>query len=337
MNTIPRSILMAVSPLQFSINPDNIAEGFTQSEMQTLDNCAEKWYLAYNMMLKRNGAFSWALTYGSWIHEALEQWYTNGCEDYTWAPEIPMKVKQFMSVATLADEEYWKEVGRVTMEVYTSYYKKDRKILQLLQNLGPEQIVEIEFEGIRLKGMIDLPFRHLMYKKKYIMDHKTCSRIDKQTTMGWDFRFQFMFYNWLAWKKWPKKNFRGTFINAIKKPGLIWNRQKESLPEHIVRVNQHMLDKYEEYFYRERLPNTKDSLQRFEDTMLRPKLNRIKMLRDPKISDETKFAFLRNKNTDHCLAYGKPCEFLAACQHGLEIEAFQYHVRETKHEELIAE
>lgn len=323
-----------VTPLQFSINPDNIAEGFTQSEMQMLDDCPEKWYLTYNMMLKKRGAFSWALQYGTWIHSALEEWYTSGCRSYTWEPEIPMHVKKFLSAPMLALEEYWREIGRVQMQVYVSHYKKDRKVLQLLQKLGAEQIVDLSFEGIRLKGLIDLPIKHLLRNANFIMDHKTCSRLDKQTTMGWNFRFQFIFYNWLAWKAWPEYKFKGTIINAIKKPALQFNPQKESVHEHTQRVQESMMEKPDEYFYREPLLLTKGNLQEFEDTILKPKLHRIKLFRDPKISDEIKFAILRNKNTSHCVAYGQACPFLPACQHGLETEAFQYHVRETKHEEL---
>lgn len=326
--------MKAIDPQQFTINPGNIAEGFTQSEMQTLDDCAEKWYLSYNLLLKKRGSFSWALTYGSWIHSALEEFYT--CKGrYTWEPEIPMDKKKFMSAAMLADEDYWREIGRVQMEVYASYRKKDLKILQPLQD-GVEQILDIEFEGIRFKGMIDLVLFHTLHNGNFIMDHKTCSRIDKQTTMGWDFRFQFMFYSWLAWKKWPDLKIKGTLINAIKKPGL-QRKQGESIQAFGQRVNFDMLEKPEAYFYRERLLLTKGALQRFEDTILRPKINRIKLFRDPKISDETKFAILRNKNTGHCLAYGQACPFLACCQHGTEIEGFQYHTREHKHEELETE
>lgn len=322
-----------VDPLQFSINPDNLDQGFTQSEMQTLDDCAEKWYLGYNLMLKKRGTFSWALQYGSWIHAALEEWYTSGCKHYTWEPELPAKQRGFMNAEMLSLEDFWREVGRVQMEVYTSHYKQDRKVLQLLQD-GVEQIIEIEFEGIKLKGMIDVLFFHKLREQNLIMDHKTCSRLDKQTTMGWDFRFQFMFYSWLAWKKWSDIKIKGTMINAIKKPGLIYNPSKENIEGYGARVNQHMLEKPEEYFYREVLLLTKGKLQQFEDTILRPKLNRINLFRNPKISDEIKFSILRNKNTGHCNAYGQACPFLPACQHGLEIEGFQYNVREHKHEEL---
>lgn len=323
-----------IEPLGFAINPENIDQGFTQSEMQTLDDCAEKWYLSYNLMLQKREQFSWALTYGSWIHAALEEWYTSKCKHYTWEPEIPMAKKKFMSAAMLAEEDYWREVGRVQMEVYTSHYKGDRKTLQPLQN-GIEQIVEIEFEGLKLKGMIDFRMFHTLREGNYMMDHKTCSRLDKQTTMGWDFRFQFMFYLWLVWKNWPDVKSKGMIINAIKKPTLrIGTEKGESIEAFGQRVNQHMLEKPEEYFYREALPLTKGSLQKFEDTILRLKLNRFKMFRDPKVSDEYKIAILRNKNTGHCLSYGQPCPFLPACQHGLELEGFQYNVRETKHEEL---
>lgn len=320
----------------FTINPANLAEGFTQSEMQLMDDCPEKWYLTYNLMLKKRGEFSWALQYGTWIHGALEEWYTSGCKRYTWEPELDNKHKQFMGAAKLAEMDYWVAVGRLQMEMYVRHYKADRKNLQPLQD-GIEQVVDIEFEGIRLKGMIDLRMFHVLRDKNMMLDHKTCSRIDKQMTTGWAFRFQFMFYLWLVWKKWPKSKTRGMIINAIRKPGLVFNKQKESIEEHIQRIQIDMMEKPESYFYREALPLTKGALQRFEDTILRPKLERIKMFRDPHVSDKIKFAILRNKNTNHCMAYNHPCQFLGACKNGLDIEAFQFHVREVKHEELETE
>lgn len=321
-----------VIPIEFVINPKLIAEGFTQSEMQCWDNCPEKWYLGYNLMLQKKGKHSWALTYGSWMHDALEQYYKTKGRRWTWNPEL--KDRGFLDAETLAEYEYWAGLGQIQMEIYQSYYKHEFEIFGAEEI---ESIVEVDFEGVRLKGMIDMLTSVSTKKGHYILDHKTASRFDANTTMGWDFRFQFLFYCWLAWKnpEWQGKyRVRGFIPNGIKKPALR-QKQGEGLPQFLERIRQDMLQRPEEYFYRDTLVMTKDSRQRFEDNILRPKIQRIKMLLDPKVSKSIKEMLVRNKNTDYCMQYGKPCEFFNICRNGIEIEGFAYRIRKAKHQELI--
>lgn len=316
--------------LDFEINPEMIGQGLTQSEMQTWDNCAEKWYLGYNLLLARRGKFSWALTYGGWCHSAWEEWYSTKGKRWHWNPVI--KDQKFLSAEVLSDMDYWQKLGKLQMEIYTSHYKGDFNFFKIE---AVEEIVEVEFEGILLKGMIDLLVWSNQFKGYYMIDHKTTGKLDKQVTMGWDFRLQFMFYCWLARKKWGKDMpIKGYFVNAMKKPELK-RGVNESVDSFLQRVQTQMLEEDKKYFYRERLLLTKDDLQYFEDHILRPKIERVKMLLNPKISDEIKMFLVRNKNTDHCLTYGKPCEFMAACRKGLHLEKESFRIRPYKHEELI--
>lgn len=320
-------------PIEFVINPALIGEGVTQSEMQTADNCGELWYLRYNLMLGLRGKFSWALTYGSWIHAALEEFYKT--KGKRWHIDPVIRDKQFLRGDTLKDIDYWTQLAEVQMSIYASHYKGDFAFWQIKQT---EFIVDFEFEGIRLKGMIDLFVKSLVHKGYYVVDHKTTGRLDKQTVLGWDFRLQFMFYCWLAWKMWGDElPVHGYYINAMKKPQLRRNPDKESIPAFLQRVQTDMMANDEKYFYRERLRLKKGDLQRFEDTILRPKLFKIKLLLNPKVDDSIKAAIIRNKNTDHCMHYGQPCEFMRACQHGLELEKFSFHRRKVKHQELVEE
>lgn len=318
--------------VDFEINPDFLAEGMTQSEMQTWDNCPEKWYLTYNLLLQSKGSFSWALTYGTWIHAALEEFYASKGKRWTWDPVLPSGGK-FLTNEIMQQSEYWMRLGKLQMEIYTSHYKGDFTFFDIDCT---EEVVDYTFEGVRLKGMIDMYVYSKAHKGFYVLDHKTTSRIDPQTIQGWDFRLQFMFYCWLGWKMWPKKPVHGFFINAIKKPALRQGKD-ESLDTFLQRVQTDMLKRPEEYFYRDRMRLKKADLQHFEDTILRPKLQRVKMLLDPSIPPSVKSMLVRNKNTDHCLTYGKPCAFLNACKNGLEIERHAFTVRANKHEELESE
>lgn len=328
MSSKPISLIV-----DFEINPEMISEGLTQSEMQCWDNCAEKWYLGYNLMLQLRGKFSWALTYGSWIHESLEEFYRTKGKRWSWDPKL--KDVQFMRAERLVERVYWERLGQLQMEIYASHYKHDPSFMRIE---ATEEIIDIEFEGVRLKGMVDVYLYSKKHEGYYMMDHKTTGRLDKQTVLGWDFRLQFMFYCWLARQKWGKEMpVHGFFINAIKKPQLRFNAQKESLDGFLQRVQTDMLQAPEKYFYRERLRLKKGDLDHFEATILRPKLDRVRMLFDPKIPASVKSMLVRNKNTDYCLHYGQPCEFINACKNGLKLEKHAFRKREHKHMELAEE
>jgi hypothetical protein len=314
----------------FQINPHSLAEGATQSEMQTWDNCPEKWYLQYNLMLARRGDFSWALVYGTWIHSALEEFYKSRGKRWHLDCTIPADVRSLLPAKTLEQEEYYVKLADVQMACYASMYKGDKSFWKVI---ATEEIVDLTFEGIRLKGMIDLVVESETYGGYYIVDHKTTSSLDPSVLEGWDFRLQFMFYVWLARKKWPDKKIRGYYINAMKKPQLK-RKQTESMDTFLQRVQNDMLTRPEAYFYRQRLKLMKGSMKHFEKEILAPKLNRIRMMRDNSIPDSVKISLVRNKNTDHCLHYGRPCQFLAACKNGLDVESHAFHVREHKHTEL---
>jgi hypothetical protein len=85
---------------------------------------------------------------------------------------------------------------------------------------------------------------------------------------------------------------------------------------------------------RKRLDLTTDAMKNFEQHILLPKLQRIKMVSDPETPEELKRMMTLNKNTDACHAWNRPCEFFAICQNGLKNEAFNYETKPEKHAEL---
>lgn len=325
-------------PEDFHLNPDLLTEGITQSEMQTLDNCPERWNNRYNLMIEKKGEFAWSTTYGGWIHSALEEWYSSGCRQYSLNFNFRHKPLS-PNPEWRREKEYYEALAEVQMQVYTSFYKNDKKVLRL-KDAKVEEIVRLEYEFddrvFLLTGMIDMLVYHEGRRGFFTLDHKTSQRMDRSTVMGWDFRFQFMFYCWLAKKKWPKIKILGWIPNGIKKPQLRWNQDKEDLQEHMARVRTDMLEFPDKYFYRDVLPFTKNAIERFERVSLRPKLIRYKLLTDPKTPMEVKVALGRNQNSDYCVKYGAKyaCPYLPLCQKGPEINGFMYQKREHKHEEL---
>lgn len=313
---------------EFEINPEIIDEGFTQSEMQLWDNCPEKWYLGYNLMLQRRGKFSWPLTYGGWVHGGLEEFYLTKGKRWSINPVIPNK--NLLSNDVLADFDYWKMLAKIQMEIYASHYKHDFKFFQVD---SVETVADIVWRGVRLKGKLDVYAWSTAHKGFYVIDHKTTGRLDKQTVLGWDFRLQFMIYCWFASKLWPDKPVHGYFINAIKKPQLRQGKD-EPISAFLQRIQCDMMARPEMYFYRERLRLKKIDLAHFEEKILAPKIDRIKMILNPKVPDSIKSMLVRNMNTDYCMHYGQPCEFMNACKNGLDIERHAFRKRTTKHEEL---
>lgn len=302
-------------------------EGWTQSEITTMDDCSMIWFWRYGMLLRRKGWFSWASVYGTAFHSTMEEMYATGGK--RWAP-APLIVPDgiTLNAKQLTEKEYWERTLAVQTECYAERWKDD---FQLFKVEKLERDVDIVFEGIRLRGKIDLTF-FTNDGRLWLLDHKTTSRLDLKTVAGWDFRFQFMFYLWLAMKEFPDMPFAGYYINAIKKP-TIRQKQNESIDAFFARLQMNMSMEPDEYYYRDRLLLTKTSISHFEETVLRPKLNRIKLLTNPDVSDMIKRTLVMNPNTNRCQLYGV-CEYLPLCQHGYSRESFQFEQRGAKHEEL---
>jgi hypothetical protein len=317
------------------------AEGSTQSEMTTMDNCGQLWWWRYAMMLKMRGGFSWALTYGSACHQAWEEMYATQGKRWS-VPDLNtfLPPGTSLTLQQQKDKEYWQGVLRIQLECYFAYYKED---FEIFKTERVEQIADIyfEFEGqrIRLKGMLDLIVCNVANKGRWLFDHKTTRDLQLKTVLGWDFRFQFMFYLWLSHKideaAGNDDKFRGYYINAMKKP-TITVRKNDTLDMFFERLRNEMLMEPEKYYYRQSLLLNKGSIAYFEEKVLGPKLKRINLLTNPEISDSIKLSIVNNMNTDHCQRYGM-CEFLPLCQHGFDLEGFRYEERSAKHEELEAE
>lgn len=307
---------------------ENFALGFTQSEITTWDDCAEKWYLGYNHMLQKKGEFSWHFVYGDAFHRSLEAWYASGGVPSVASLQFPLGV--ILSNEQEAEAKLKQKILDVQMERYFSYYRDDLTLQEIWLN---EQIITVEFEGVKLTGKLDRGFT--FQGIDVLVDHKSAGRFDPASLNGWHFRFQFMFYLWLARMAFPKRILNRFQVNMLKKPAL---RQgvKESIETFVARVRQDMIQRPEEYFKRVELSTIKGSMEHFEERVLKPKIQRIKMLTqcsDPAIIE----VLVRNQNTSNCVKYGSTCQFLPICQNSWKLEGFQYQQRETKHEELEAE
>lgn len=310
------------------LRPENFALGFTQSEIGTWDDCAEKWYLGYNHMLRKRGEFAWYFVYGDAFHTTLSNWYATGISKIA-GLQFPEDV--ILSNEQQADARKWQMILEVQMERYFTYYQDDLRAMKIWLN---EEIIEFTWQDVKLTGKIDLGYNLSGDSENVLMDHKSAGRFDPNALNGWQFRFQFMFYMWLT-EKVTKRKIGKFVVNGMKKPALKQGKD-ESVESYCIRIKQDMIQRPEEYFKRVPLPMIRGSMEHFEKRVLQPKIDRIKLLTqgtDSVMID----ALVRNQNTNNCVKYGNTCQFLPICQNGFKAEGFQYILRENKHEELEAE
>ena len=314
----------------------NFNEGFTQSELTTLDNCPEKWFQRYYLKRRKKGTFSWSLVYGSAVHATLENWYkSRGESEATAMLQFPEDV--ILTSEEEAQKAYFEALLPVQFERYMARYPHD--VTSVFHSIvSVEEHLETTFEGIRLRGKIDLTVRNLDGDLLQF-DHKTSSRIDNTIIDGWEFRFQFMFYVWLRWKCTGERPSKFC-INAIKKPAL---RQKkdESTDSFVARIGADMCQEPDKYFQRIWLPFTKDSVENFETYILIPKLIKLRQIYSEAVEHKDipipieQNPIVRNLNTDNCVKYGSRCEYFELCKTiPNDIESFQYTTKTSKHEEL---
>lgn len=313
------------------IRPITISEGFTQSELTTFGDCAQKWHWRYNRMLEKAGSFSFPLMVGSLMHDALEQFYA------TKGKRMAVATLQFdEGVIASSDDmlklEYWQRVMEVMMKAYQIYYKDDFDLWEVEEI---EEEVKVEYRGLTLRGKIDLRVSE-KNNGMWILDHKSAGRFSKEMVAGWDFRFQFMFYLWLKSLQ-GKHKLKGYYVNGVKKPELRV-KKLESLPEFAQRVFEDMISEPEKYFYREPYPVTSEALKHFQTHVVDPRISLLKYAAMP-TGDITvrhlQESILFNKNTNECQHYtGAACPYLELCRHGEDKMLFLYTQKQRKHMEL---
>lgn len=311
------------------LKPENFKLGFTQSEITTFDDCGEKWYYGYNHMLRKRGAFEWYFVYGDALHKTLSNWYRTGQLEVA-TLQFPDDVFLDNDQETLRDR--WQQVLQVQMERYAAYYADDLTEMNIREN---EVVFTVKHEGITFAGKIDLSYTLRTEPDLWLNDHKSTGRLDATATLGWDYRFQFMFYAWL-YEKLTGERVDKFSINGIKKPGLKQG-EHESVQAYVSRVRQDMIQRPTEYFKRIPLALMYSSMEHFETRVLAPKLERLRLLTQATTPANIIESLVRNQNTNNCVKYGKACQFMPICQHGFKREHMGYVVREHKHEELEAE
>lgn len=318
-----------------SIN--SLENRFTQSELGVMNQCPKKWFLKYVQNLKLRGRFNWALAFGGALHTFLEHFYkgedTQEFLDFENLIDISEDVYRDEKFEELL--EFWKIVFPVYAREYRKFYRK--YIEETFEIESVERLAVREWEGINFTGKLDISGR---LKKDgmapFILDHKTTSWVDSYTEESLKSNFQFMFYVWLQGL--PECVF---IADLIKKPTQRRGK-KETNAGFAERVCGEIKLNPQEFFSHVQVTYTKEEIEAFEQEVLRPKLEKIKILanydflRDPsKIGLPIDFSFLfEEKNLNACYDYRSPCEMMEACMN----KNFNlYETKTSKHEELEVE
>jgi hypothetical protein len=290
-------------------------------------SCMQRWNWRYNELLQKPGVIPFPLIVGSGFHDSMEQFYK------TKGARVNVATLQFREydVASLNDYtalNYWNALLPVMMEAYAIYYKAD----PMKWNIhSVEEDVDITYRGFRLRGKIDLEFSD--NDGRWILDHKTTSKLSKDVVAGWDFRFQFMFYIWLKSKIPNSQPLKGYWVNAVKKTELRV-KKSESLPEFAERVKQDMIIEPDKYFFRDRFLVNKGALDHFEKSVVDKHLDILQfVIQSPDVPLAR--SIIELKNTSECQKWGgRPCEYIDLCRFGRKDMEHLYINKPTKHEEL---
>lgn len=320
------------------INIENCELGWTQSEMATLNECGYKWFLQYNQLLRKKGTFSWSLVLGDAFHRSLEAWFLKGGGQEIEAADFIFEHDIVFTAQDEKDHDYHRALLVVMLLGYIIQYPNDPQVFKLEPN-GIERVIVYKVRyrdtDLVLTGKIDLHGTFGFGSQKMVLDHKTCGRLSMVNVLGWDFRFQFMFYVWLLQQAEGKQACRGFVVNAVKKTELRIKKD-ESVQMFMSRVQADMKNRPEEYFYRKALEIKQGTMDNFENNVLKPRFEKLVMLQNPDIPEHFKAAIALDRNTDACFKYGTnaPCQFLPICQNGFELESMNYEQRTVKHTEL---
>jgi len=313
------------------IAPETIADGFTQSELMTLEECPTKWYLKYNLRLGAPSV-NFIFAVGSAWHRFKEQRAKSEGKSME-----PIKLQFCNDGAELSNEdeaykEFWERQLEVLAEAYNIHYADDFDGTYEFE--GAEEVADltVTFEGqkIRLTGRIDEIGK--MWGKKSLIDSKTVSSLGS-SSRGWEFRFQFMFYLWLQHQLQPKDKATQFIVDAVKKPS-IKVKQGESIPGFLNRLRNDAIQNPTSYFHREKLLLTQGKIEKFETNTLQAKLRKLAMISNPKTPKPILEMLVLERHTHNCINQitGKECEFLLMCEKGATPKEFIH--RKHKHPEL---
>lgn len=149
----------------------------SNSEIQTFKDCRRKWWLSYYRRLKpKQQKFTGPLALGSRIHEALDQYYTNGTPLLDVHSKLIEADRELLSLDFRDPSELDAEadLGRIMLEGYLQWVEEEG-IDAELEMISTEEILNMPmFDGsVELQGKIDMRVRRKGDGVRMFRDFKT--------------------------------------------------------------------------------------------------------------------------------------------------------------------
>lgn len=239
--------------------------GLSQSKFTLFMQCPMKFAFAMNKLEKPGSEANFF--FGTLVHEVLDFCYTHGMYDFD---GVERYLKEFIEKQKTAgkldwcDEQALEEyigLTLVTMEEYFNYYENDFEELDFYK---VEEVFEQNFKNVKITGKIDARFYKEKdgVKKKFLMEHKTKSRISEDgiaNRLPNDFQNQYyILADYLETGEWADE----TLYNVIRKSALK-KRANDNLKTYLDRVQKDIKKRPEFYFMRWEVPYTKETLIEF--------------------------------------------------------------------------
>lgn len=290
------------------INPK--VEGITQSMLRSC-NCLRYLYLS----LRKWESLDVKLTHanGAITHDMLDNCYTYFQEN----GELPRKTKLMKWIDNYDIENpdwipsknaelisKYKLIAFTVVWEYLRYYSKKGEFTNNTI-LGAEDIFDLDYKGIKLRGKKDMRFLN-KNKEHWIMETKTMARIvipDIELRLTFD--PQCLMYTIAEQMEFGVK-VKGVVYNIVRNPGHKWGAN-ETLQKYCMRIRKEIRKKPEHFFIRKVVRFTKRDLMEFK-MELQHKANMMEMLHNGRLYPV--------KNENACVTPFK-CNYLQACSSGV--------------------
>lgn len=149
----------------------------SNSEIQTFKDCRRRWWLTYyRRMQPKNKDFTGALALGSRVHEALDQYYSQGVPLLKAHADLVTKDRALLEAdwrdTSALDTEA--ELGRIMLEGYLQWVEENGIDSELEMISTEETIIAPLFNGeVELQGKIDMRVRRKIDGVRMFRDFKT--------------------------------------------------------------------------------------------------------------------------------------------------------------------
>lgn len=281
-------------------------EGISQSLLGAWQSCPQRFLFMVNRWIKIDGDA--VFEFGNIYHEMLDQSSTAGK-----APSksiLKGRLKRYAKkreheLSANALESFGEkiELAGMILEEYFKYYPEDFAEKTVIK---AEQLFEVEFNGVVLRGKKDLRFYFNKNPNQiWLKEIKTKGRIDADILEGvLNFDLQNLFYI-LADDIEYNDDVKFVLYDIIRNPGHKRNAN-ETFQQYVDRIHAHIIKEPEHFFVRYECPYTLNTKKRFKKELI-VKLNLLQLFLSGKIP------FYRNECACHT---PYKCQYLDACASG---------------------